>query len=75
MQSSFKALKKLFKKIVTTEVLCHKACPPRPETVTGSGDATLLGYCMLVINFSKILYQITILQSQVWARGTKPQRL
>jgi len=29
----------------------------------------------LVIDFLRILYQITTLQSQVWARGTKPQRL
>jgi len=29
----------------------------------------------VVIDFSRILYQITTLQSQVWARGTKPQRL
>jgi hypothetical protein len=34
-----------------------------------------LGYCILVINFSRILYQITTLQSQVWAGATKPQRV
>jgi len=52
-------------KIVTTHVYCHKACP----------GATLLGYGIVVITFSRILYQITTLQSQVWARGTKPQGL
>ena len=48
---------------------CMPACPPRPETETGSGGATGCGYATALTGYECLVLHHRILTCQVWARG------